>query len=114
MITSYLARVADIFLLPLLNIHPLISLLILSFTFSFILLLYQRMLFNKNGIREVKIRMEKMMEKLMRVKDSDQEELNKIWREVLKLNARLMKENLKIMFLSIFIGGILLSSMRGL
>jgi len=109
MVTSYIAKAADLVLLPLSNLHPILSLLILSIVFSIALILYQRNLFNKKGIEELRIKMNKIREELMRTSNKSQEEVSKLWNEMLKINLKLIKENIKVLILSVVIGTIFVS-----
>jgi len=109
MITSYIAKTADIILSPLLGLSPLISVTILSFTFSLIILLYQRKIFNKSNVKEVRRRLDEIKEKVIKLKDKSQEEMDKIMNEMLKLNVRMMKESLKVTILSLILGIVLIS-----
>jgi uncharacterized membrane protein (DUF106 family) len=109
MITSYIAKVADVVFAPLLNLHPLFSLLFLSFLFSIVLLLYQRRIFSKKDMKEIKRKMDEIKEKMLKIQGKSQEELNKLMDEMLKVNAKLMKENLKVILFSLFIGILILS-----
>jgi len=109
MITSYIAKTADIVLAPLLTLSPLVSVTILSFIFSLIILLYQRKIFANSNMREVKRRLEEIKEKVIKLQSRKQEEMDKIMSEMLRLNIRIMKESLKVTILSLIIGIVLIS-----
>ena len=109
MITSYIAKTADVFFSPLLTLPPLFSLLTLSFIFSLLVLLYQRRIFSNKNVREMKRKLDEIREKIIKLQDRNKEELNEFLNEMLKLNARLMKENLKVSLLSLCLGILILS-----
>jgi uncharacterized membrane protein (DUF106 family) len=109
MITSYVAKVADLIFTPLLGLHPLFSMLFLSLIFSFILLVYQRKVFSKKEVRELKARMDEIKERIMRIQGKSREELNRLANEMIKMNAKLLKENLKVLLLSLILGMFFLS-----
>ena len=109
MITSYIAKAADTLLFPLLELPPLVVTMILSFTFSLIVLLWQRKVFSNKNVRELKIRLDEIREKVVKLKNRNQEEMDKIMSEMLRLNARIMKESLKVSVLSLLLGIVLLS-----
>jgi|GEM_PF-2563064 len=109
MITSYIAKTADAVLFPLLELPPLLAVIILSFTFSLIVLLFQRKVFENKKVREMKLRLEEVREKVIKLQNRNQEELNKILNEMLRLNTRIMKENLKVALLSLALGIVVIS-----
>ena len=109
MITSYIAKTADIVLFPLLELPPLVVAMILSFTFSLIVLLWQKKIFSNKNVREIKIRLDEIREKIVKLKNRNQEEMDKIMSEMLRLNARIMKESLKVSILSLLLGIVLIS-----
>jgi uncharacterized membrane protein (DUF106 family) len=109
MITSYIAKSADIILAPLLLFHPLLSITILSFVFSLVVLLYQRKIFNNKSVKEVKRKLDEIREKVIKMQSKNQDEINKMFNEMLKLNAKILKESLKVTLLSLILGIILIS-----
>jgi len=109
MITSYIAKIADVVLFPLLELPPLLAVIILSLAFSLIVLLFQRKVFWNEKVREAKLRLEEIKEKAIRLQNRKQEEFDKILNEMLKLNTRIMKENLKVTLLSLVLGIIVIS-----
>jgi uncharacterized membrane protein (DUF106 family) len=109
MIASYIAKTADIILAPLLSFSPLVSITILSFAFSLLVLLYQRKIFNNKSVKEVKRKLDEIREKIIKVQNKNQDEMNKMFDEMLKLNAKILKENLKVTLLSLILGIILIS-----
>jgi len=104
MLTSYIAKVVDVFLSPLLALNPLVSLLLVSFFLSLIILLYQRRIFSKEGIIELKRRADEIRENLVKTQNKSKEELEKLMEEMINVNGRLLKENFKVMVLSLFLG----------
>jgi uncharacterized membrane protein (DUF106 family) len=104
MLTSYIAKVVDVFLSPLLALNPLISLLLVSFFLSLIILLYQRKIFSKEGIIELKRRADEIRENLVKTQNKSKEELEKLMEEMINVNGRLLKENFKVTVLSLFLG----------
>lgn len=109
MITSYIAKIADVVLFPLLELPPLLAVIILSLAFSLIVLLFQRKVFENKKVREMKLRLEEVREKVIKLQNRNQEELNKILNEMLRLNTRIMKENLKVALLSLALGIVVIS-----
>jgi uncharacterized membrane protein (DUF106 family) len=109
MITSYIAKAADIFLSPLLTLPPLLSLFLLSFTLSLIVLLYQRRIFSKETMRNLKRRADEIREKAVKTQNKSKEELEKLMNEMIKINVSLFKENFKVILLSLFLGVIFFS-----
>ena len=109
MITSYIAKTADIVLAPLLSLSPLVSITVLSFVFSLIVLLYQRKIFSNKNVKEVKRKLDEIREKIIKVQNKNQDEMDKMLNEILRLNAKIMKENLKVTLLSLILGIVLIS-----
>jgi len=109
MITSYIAKTADIVLAPLLSLSPLVSITVLSFAFSLIVLLYQRKIFSNKNVKEVKRKLDEIREKIIKVQNKNQDEMDKMLNEILRLNAKIMKENLKVTLLSLILGIVLIS-----
>jgi len=109
MITSYIAKTADIVLAPLLSLSPLMSITVLSFAFSLIVLLYQRKIFNNKNVKEVKRKLDEIREKIIKVQNKNQDEMDKMLNEMLRLNVKIMKENFKVTLLSLILGIVLIS-----
>jgi uncharacterized membrane protein (DUF106 family) len=109
MITSQIAKTADLILNPLLMFPPLFSLILLSFLSSLIILLFQRRIFSKENIKNLRRRVDELREYIVKNQNKNKDEIGKLINEMIKLNLKLMKENLKVMLLSIFLGIIFFS-----
>jgi uncharacterized membrane protein (DUF106 family) len=109
MITSQIAKTADLILNPLLMFPPLFSLILLSFLSSLIILLFQRRIFSKENIKNLRRRVDELREYIVKNQNKNKDEIGKLINEMIKLNLKLMKENLKVMLLSIFLGVIIFS-----
>ena len=101
-ITAYIFIFSSLIFYPLSKFNPVLSALILSLLTSLTIALIQKVVFSKKGVRELKIKLDEMKEKL--VKERNEEKLNEMLSQVIKLNQKLLKENLKVLILSIFIG----------
>jgi uncharacterized membrane protein (DUF106 family) len=104
MITSQIAKTADLILNPLLMFPPLFSLILLSLLFSLIILLFQRKVFSKENVKKLRRRVDELREDMVKNQNKSKEEIGKLMDEMIKVNLKLMKENLKVMLLSIFLG----------
>jgi uncharacterized membrane protein (DUF106 family) len=109
MITSQIAKTADLILNPLLMFPPLFSLILLSFLSSLIILLFQRRIFSKENIKNLRRRVDELREYIVKNQNKNKDEIGKLINEMIKLNLKLMKENLKVMLLSILLGIIFFS-----
>ncbi|MFZ8830309.1 MAG: EMC3/TMCO1 family protein [Candidatus Aenigmatarchaeota archaeon] len=109
MITSQIAKTADLILNPLLMFPPLFSLILLSFLSSLIILLFQRRIFSKENVKNLRRRVDELREYIVKNQNKNKDEIGKLINEMIKLNLKLMKENLKVMLLSIFLGIIFFS-----
>ena len=95
---------------PFLFFNPLISLLMLSLIFTLLIIFYQRKIFRKNEIREIKKRVDELKEKMIKAqKNGNKEEVEKILNEMFKANLKLIKEDFKVLILSFFLGIIIFS-----
>jgi uncharacterized membrane protein (DUF106 family) len=104
MITSQIAKTADLILSPLLMFPPLFSLILLSLLFSLIILLFQRKVFSKENVKKLRRRVDELREDMVKNQNKNKDEIGKLMDEMIKVNLKLMKENLKVMLLSIFLG----------
>jgi uncharacterized membrane protein (DUF106 family) len=104
MITSQIAKTADLILNPLLMFPPLFSLILLSFLFSLIISFFQRKIFSKENVKNLRRRVDELREDMVKNQNKNKYELGKLMDEMIKLNLKLMKENLKVILLSIFLG----------
>jgi uncharacterized membrane protein (DUF106 family) len=109
MITSQIAKTADLILNPLLMFPPLFSLILLSFLSSLIILLFQRRIFSKENVKNLRRRVDELREYIVKNQNKNKDEIGKLINEMIKLNLKLMKENLKVMLLSILLGIIFFS-----
>lgn len=108
MIVSEITKLMDIIFMPLLDLHPILSSLFLSLLFSILSVFYQRMNMKKKEMSELRKKLEEMKRKLERMKKVNQKSKT-ILDEMIKLNVRLMRENLKIATVSIVLGILFLS-----
>jgi uncharacterized membrane protein (DUF106 family) len=103
MISSYIIKVIDILFGPLLTLNPLISLILISLSISFVVSFYQRKISSKEKVRELKKRANEIREELVKFQ-KNKEKFEKLMNEMININAKLLKENLKVIILSFSLG----------
>jgi len=80
--------------------NPIITVFILSFVFSLIISLLQRRVFGKEKLKAIKKEIDEINEKLLKLKEPQEELLKKLF----ELNKILLKENLKVLVVSFILG----------
>ncbi len=104
MVISHIGMVVDAILLPLTSLPPILTLIIITSILSLVVLIYQRMIFSKESVKELRRRIDEIRENIVKIQGDNPEELNRLISEMLKMNSRLLKENLKVVLLSFFLG----------
>jgi uncharacterized membrane protein (DUF106 family) len=89
---------------PLTVLKPGLSLLIVSSILTILVLALNKLLVNKNLMKEIKVKMDELKENLTRAqKEGNSEEINKYLAEMMQANNQFMKQNFKTMIASLIV-----------
>lgn len=104
-----LIAVFDMIFGPLAILKPHISLLIVSAILTVIVLFLNKLVTNRNLLKEVKTKMEEIKENLTRAqKEGNTEEINKFLSEMMTVNNQYVKQNFKALVVSLVVVAIFL------
>lgn len=92
--------VLDAIFSPLLKLHPLIGLIILSFLISLIITLIQKFTTNQTRLKEIKEEMKSHQKRMKEVSKEDPQKAMKMQKESMKLTMETMKHSMRSMLYS--------------
>lgn len=99
-----LIPVLDFIFSPLMIFPPTISLFLLAFIVTALIILINKIFVRGNVLKELKARMEQMREELIRYqKDGNSEKANEILGQIAQTNLVYMKHTFKALFISLII-----------
>jgi len=102
---SLIVRMVDILFSPLLLLPPAIAVALLAFLTTFVVILASRFLINRKEFKEIKVKSHELKERMVKAeKNSDKKEMERILDEMLKINSLMLKNTMKVLFISLLIG----------
>ncbi|MEM5836741.1 MAG: EMC3/TMCO1 family protein [Candidatus Aenigmatarchaeota archaeon] len=101
---EFFAKLLNPILSPLLIFHPMISISIIAFLITILILLINRIFVKKNMMSELKMKIENLREQLIAFqKEGNVEKMKEIIDEITKENVVYMKQMVKVLLISIVV-----------
>ncbi|MEM5815039.1 MAG: hypothetical protein QXD89_00945 [Candidatus Aenigmatarchaeota archaeon] len=100
LIIETFGKISNLVFYPLNLLHPVVAVVILSFFLSLIISFLQKIIFRKENLVRIKREMEEIKERIIKSKETDKNLIDKLY----QLNKIIIKENVKIILITIFIG----------
>lgn len=101
---SWFAKLLNPLFSPLLILPPIISISVIAFLVTVLILLVNRIFIKKNVVSEFKAKIENLREQLITFqKEGNMEKIKEIMNEITKENVAYMKQMVKVLLISIFV-----------